>query len=265
MSARRSVRRSPAVRDRTTHDRARRAAPRPVSARRWLRHLAHHLPIAIAGDDAEGVHQVRVAAGRIAVWLEMSGRAVLRSDLRAFRRVASPVRDADVLLERGPPEAFATRLRALRERERADMIGYLRSDRARALRQALALLPPIPRDVAMEALPSFRDRVLRRGDALASHPEPQDEDFHSLRRAVRKLRYALEWLGLPAAPVKALQQTFGDLNDLAVELRVLEETGAAAELPEHARELRAGLVIAKREALAAWIQSRAGVAEIGGS
>lgn len=234
--------------------------PRGVSARRWLRHLARHVPIAIEGADDEGVHQVRVAAGRLAVWLELGGRSVLRDDLRALRRAAAPVRDADVLLAARPPKAFAAVLRERRETGRRTLVPFLRSPSVRALRQALALLPPVPRRTALAAVPRCVERVLRRGDALAALPAPHDEDFHRLRRALRKLRYALEWLGADAGPVRALQASFGDLNDLATELRVLEETGAAAVVPAHAAALRVRLDGCRRDALAAWLAARDGIA-----
>lgn len=232
----------------------------PLSTRGWLRHLARHVPVAIVGDDPEGVHQVRVAAGRVAVWLEMSGRSVLLDDLRELRRAAAAVRDCDVLLLAGAQEPFASRLRERRESARTGMAARLRGPHVRALRQALALLPPLDRKGAEDALPRFFERVLRRGDALVAAVRPDDEQFHRVRRAVRKLRYALEWLGRDTREVKAMQQAFGDLNDLAVEAALLRETGSAADLPRRARTLALVLASKRRRALAVWRTTRAAVA-----
>jgi CHAD domain-containing protein len=218
--------------------------------------------VAVVGEDPEGVHQVRVSAGRLAVWLEMGGRSVLRDDLRALRRCAAAVRDCDVLLGRGVPDGFASRLRERRDLARREMLAHLRGPHARALRQALALLPALPRADAERSLRSFRDRVIRRGDALTAAPVPHDEEFHALRRAIRKLRYALEWMGRDASAVKALQGTFGDLNDAAVELRLLEETGSASECPEHVSRLRSRIAEQRRQALAEWLVSREFVAAL---
>lgn len=199
---------------------------------------------------------MRVAAGRLAVWLEMGGHAVLRDDVRALRTSAAAVRDCDVLLAADAPEPFAARLRERRDAARVAMVAHLRGRHVRALRLALGLMPAIDRGAAEGSLARFRARVLRRGDRLAGAATPHDEEFHAVRRALRKLRYATEWLGHDAAPVKALQQTFGDLNDLVVELRVLEETGAAADLPEHADGLRRRIETLRRDALRDWLASR---------
>ena len=45
-------------------------------------------------------------------------------------------------------------------------------------------------------------------------------------------------------------------RDLVVELRVLEETGAAADLPEHADGLRRRIETLRRDALRDWLASR---------
>lgn len=232
------------------------AARPPVSPRPWIRHLSRHVPIAVLGDDPEGVHQVRVAAGRLAAWLELSGREVLRDDLRTLRRSAAAVRDCDVLLGQDLPAPFAARLHERRDAARTAMIGHLTGPHARALRAALGVLPPIDRRTADASLAAFRDRVRRRGDALLAHPAPDDETFHELRRAIRKLRYALEWLRLDSGTVKEAQQAFGDLNDLAVEARALAETGVETECSEYARSLDARRSAARRKALALWSGAR---------
>lgn len=235
------------------------AAPRrrpAVSPRKWLLHLGRHLPVAVEGADPEGVHQVRVSAGRLAVWVELTGRRVLRDDLRRLRRTATGVRDADVLLERDLPHDLEEWLRARRERDRAAMLEAFASPHVPALRRALGVLPGIDREAAARALGDFRERVRRRGDAVARAPH-DDEVIHGLRRAVRKLRYALDWVGTPDPRLKDLQTTLGDLNDTAVEARALEESDLARAHPAYAESLRRRLDARRRAALEAWRRYRA--------
>ncbi len=217
----------------------------------WLEHLVAHLPVAREGADPEGVHQVRVALGRIDTWLVADGRRVLRDDVRWLRRGAGDVRDLDVLLGADPPAAW----RALLEREhrtaRVELVQRLDGARCAALVEALGYLPPLPARRLERALARWTARVARRGRAL--DPEPTDlAPYHALRRAVRRLRYGLEWAGHGTRPIKALQDALGELNDAAVTLDRLHELDPGRELAElherssaHAQELR-------RRALEAW-------------
>lgn len=207
--------------------------------------------MAVAGADPEGVHQVRVAAGRLAVWLELAGRRTLADDLRRLRQAAAPVRDADVLLDRELPPEVAAWLRARREADRPVLAARILAPGTAALRRAFGVLPPIPRNEAIERLGRFTDRVRRRGAAAAAAPD-DDEVIHALRRALRKLRYALDWVGAPDPRLKELQQTLGDLNDTAVELRTVEASGLAGNHPAYVHALRTRRAAQRSAALAAW-------------
>ena len=226
-----------------------------MSPHRWLVHLSRHLPVAAEGTDPEGVHQVRVAAGRLAVWLELAGMRVLRDDLRRLRRTAAAVRDADVLLDASPPPDVAAWLRQRREEDRTAMLDALASPHVPALRRALGGLPRLPRETALAAVDRFRDRVRRRGEGVDRAPH-DDEVIHGLRRAVRKLRYALDWVDAADPRLKELQTTLGDLNDTAVEVRVLEGSGLAAAHREHTTSLHHRLDVRRRAALEAWARFR---------
>jgi CHAD domain-containing protein len=46
-------------------------------ARDWVAHL----PLALSGEDPEGVHQVRVAGRRLRAYLDLLGFRVLKDDL----------------------------------------------------------------------------------------------------------------------------------------------------------------------------------------
>jgi CHAD domain-containing protein len=145
------------------------------------------------------------------------------------------------------------------------MVSHLLSHHAAALRASLAVLPSLDRATAERSLAAFRARVLARGDRLLSHAAkapPVDEDFHAVRRAVRKLRYASEWLGRDTSDIRSVQQVFGDLNDRAVEARLLQETGAAPLCLSHAQRLEARLAAARRRALGVWTRARPRIAGV---
>lgn len=192
----------------------------------WLEHLALHLPLARQGDDPEGVHQVRVALGRLDTWLRAAEMRILRDDLRWLRRAGSRVRDLDVQLAADPPAPFAEALCAARDVARTEWLEHVDAPRTAAMLDALRSLPPL----AAARIDAYTDaaarKVARRGKALAAHPTDLAR-YHALRRAVRRLRYALEWAGRSARPVKDLQDALGELNDAVVTLELLTELCAA--------------------------------------
>jgi CHAD domain-containing protein len=205
----------------------------------WLRHLRRHVPVARAGRDPEGVHQVRAGAARLAAWLDLSGTRVLKDDLRWMRRRASTVRDLDVLLMRRLPRAFREHLLARRRAARADLLAALGDPRSRDLLHVLALLPPLRRGTARRNLRRL-DRRARRALARveAEGRRARAETLHDLRRAVRRLRHAREWLHEDAAPLREVQLALGALNDVVVARRWLARfPGRAAHAPLFARWL----------------------------
>jgi CHAD domain-containing protein len=222
-----------------------------ISPRLWIEELRARAQTTSGDIDPESVHQVRVAAGRLSVWLELCGRRMLRDDLSWLRRSASRARDLDVVaetIERSLARVTASR-RTLRDgdgplhadpwaewrahlgRERASASSTLRqalaSARLRGLVIALSRLPALDPERARRALRGFRRRVERAESKLERAPRDLAV-LHRLRRAVRRLRYALEWLGQDAQTWKALQDELGELNDLAVCLRRLDADEPAA-------------------------------------
>ncbi len=184
----------------------------------WLSHLVHHLPVARDGQDPEGVHQLRVACRRLDAWLRLGRRRVLRADLGWLRRAAGEVRDLDVLLERSEMAPVADFLAERRAQARIGLLAALDHPRCQALVQALGLLPGPDRDTAAEVLQSFAERTRRAGRKAERPAEPaeQIERLHSLRRALRQWRYALEWCEGHTKPLRALQQELGALGDAAL-------------------------------------------------
>ncbi|TAH38090.1 MAG: CHAD domain-containing protein [Planctomycetota bacterium] len=222
-----------------------------LPCRPWLEHLHAHLAVARSGEDPEGVHQVRVAAGRLDVWLQMGRMHVLRDDLRWLRRQAAAVRDLDVLLLSGPPEPFMVWLLQHYGEERRRLVASLEEPRLDGLLAALAGLPPLPRASAAAFLPRIGARVLRRG-RRALRQRDAVEAMHGLRRALRRLRYALEWLGKRPRELKKLQEAMGDFNDTAVAVRLLRSCPEAAALAAYEQALAQELERRRAAALRAW-------------
>lgn len=199
-----------------------------LDATRWLEHLERHVPLALAGSDPEGVHQVRVAGRRLRVLLELAGRAALVADLRWLVRALGRARDLDVLKTALPPgdARFDAWLAQLEAEARADAEAALTSPRLAGLVAALKVLTPVPRDDARRGLRAASRKVRRQLDLLVgAHLEPEQVTpaVHALRRALRKLRYADDWLDEDAGGLKHLQDALGALCDVGALARLLRE------------------------------------------
>lgn len=197
----------------------------PISNADWLDHLRAHLPLAREGVDPEGVHQVRVACGRLNVWLRMAGHSVLRDDLHWVRSSAARARDLDIFLGRPWEEAVQARFSAERRAEQNRLRAVFASPRLQGLLRALPLLPPLDGGRAREILPALRRRALRRAEGIRPGAA---ESLHAFRRALRQVRYAVEWTGGACDEVHAALDAFGLANDLASMARHLEEAGESA-------------------------------------
>jgi CHAD domain-containing protein len=161
-------------------------------------------------DDAEGLHEVRALARRLRVWLQLAGLRVLEGDLRWLGRETSALRDLDVL-----DEVLTAAGRAqLRPPARRRAFAALRSPRVDGLVAALRALPAL--DEA-RARASLRDLEAKLG-ALSAET---DDELHALRKRVRRVRYAREWLGKDAAGLRGLQAVLGPLADLAALRRLV--------------------------------------------
>ncbi|MEW6435529.1 MAG: CHAD domain-containing protein [Myxococcota bacterium] len=198
----------------------------------WLEHLERHVPIALEGVDPEGVHQVRVAGRRLRVLLELGERRALVEDLRWLVRALSRTRDLDVLRDvlagAGGPghERFAEWLERLAAEARHDAEAALTSPRLTGLLAALEVLSPIDEAVARRGLRKASQRARKQLDALVGarlEPGALGPAFHGLRRALRRLRYANDWLGEPSDGLKHLQDALGALCDVAALERLVRE------------------------------------------
>ncbi len=177
-----------------------------VPATDWLQHFDAACVLAFAGD-AEGVHQVRVALRRLRVWLSFEGHRALRREARWLCGALAELRDLDVFGEALRP--------AWRERLRPDIeaaaLQALRSRRTERLRERLEQLEPPRKRSAHRRLAKLERRLER----TRRHARPGDgEGLHALRRTLRRVRYAREWLGLDAADLAREQEQLGVLCDL---------------------------------------------------
>jgi len=226
--------------------------PDLLSQRTWLDHLFAHLPVAAEGSDLEGVHQVRVAAGRLDTWLRLGERPALRDGLRRFRRSAGRLRDLDVLLASDPPPAWEPWLRERWRREHARFRAGLEDPGLEELLAALERLPGIEHGLARRNARKLEEQVAARGRRLEAAPTNL-EACHSLRKAVRRLRYALEWLGESTEPIKALQKILGRLNDASVALGLVERWEGRDAIAEYRAGLADDLEALRRQAVEAWM------------
>lgn len=203
-----------------------------ISPTAWLERLQQELRVARAGDDPEGVHQMRVAAARLRVWLELGGRRALVDDLRWLRRSGGDVRDLDVLIAENTRPECAGWLSDRREEARRKLLAALDDERVDAMFGALACMPPLERSEARKNLAKLVKHALRAG-AKTEKDETDVTRWHELRRTLRKLRYAREWLDEDTKKIHELLDVLGELNNRVVEARHLAECpekGAQASL-----------------------------------
>lgn len=223
----------------------------------WLEHLRLHLSIARAGSDPEGVHQMRVAVRRLRVWLELGGYKTLEPDLAWLVRGANAVRDLEVLLgQSGLPRALHTWAEGKLKEARAQFVPMLDSGRLAGLLQALDNLPALPQKAALDRLERFKQRVERNEAAWQQHNTL--EALHALRRALRRLRYAREWLELDTEAIKELQESFGQVGDWSFILgyvAAFKATGGKIPLAYQQR-LRLQLELAQQQADFSWQQRK---------
>lgn len=222
-----------------------------LPASTWLEELQTRIESLRASIDPESVHKLRVSAGRLSVWLELGGRRALRDDLRNLRRAASAVRDLDVISAHEHDSVWAETLRQERAEEAARLRAAMKSPRIEALVDALENVPEPDAVCVRSALQRLKRRVQRAGDQL-DDSENRERALHRLRRRVRRLRYALEWLGADTGELRELQESLGSLNDLAVELETLESRGEIQALESRRKAVRHEMDERRLGALDAW-------------
>ena len=177
-----------------------------LDASAWLTHFDDARTLALAGD-AEGVHQARVAARRLRVWLDFTGHRALQSELRWACGALAMLRDLDVF---GEVLTEAARLE-LRVEAVATAVEAMNSKRWAEMREDLGAVRAPRRAKAKRTLRKLERRLEKRGGALPAH---DGAALHRLRRTLRRVRYAREWLGLDASELAARQESLGAVCDL---------------------------------------------------
>lgn len=208
-----------------------------------VRALVRHAEGARAGQDAEHVHQLRVAVRRArAVLKTVRAHEHLQAELKWLGGALGDVRDADVLLahlrasaadfdedERAAVEQLLAGLERRRRGARRHMLAALRGSRYRALlaslaEAALVAEPTLPKACApmVSVIRKPHRKLVKAADAIGD--DPADDDLHRLRIRGKRLRYAAE-MAAPTAKkkVKALvkatkkvQDILGDHQDAVV-------------------------------------------------
>jgi CHAD domain-containing protein len=224
--------------------------------------LGAHARVVLETGGAEDVHQLRVSCARLLVLLQLGHVRVLRDDLRWLRRRVGELRDLDVQLEAEPPARLARALRKQRLEALDAVRNDLKCDRFIALQRALSLLPPVSRERAEKSLQRMNKRTLELGAQKLWRESSAFRDLartggkgrtlhalHALRRQVRRLRYAADWLDTDSQKLKDFQEALGEVCNRAMALQK-QETDEAS-LTYH-RRLRAELVKHARIAAHEW-------------
>lgn len=250
--------------------------------------LIMNLPLAILGEDPEGVHQARVATRRLrsdlrtfAPLLNKRAAKSLRIQLKWLADLLGAVRDADVMTgvlahaaeEAGePPGAvqLLDRIRAQREAANQHLLDGLDDPRLFRLLQDLveaAADPPTNKAASRRAdkqVGSLLDgpwkQMKRSVKDLPSGAGPQE--LHRIRVAGKRTRYAAEAMS-PVAGKSArrfakklarLQDTLGDINDASVAIDWLAATsnGLDSSAQDAAWMMIVGLERDRDELLEKW-------------
>ena len=210
------------------------------------------------GEDPTFLHDFRVALrrkrsaiARLSGVLPQDVRDRFGAEFKWLGAVTSPTRDYDVFLELLPTyeleEAdlieFETRLRQRRNQEQSAMVRELESERYAELKQAWEdFLDGDPvawdapdasrpvKNVASEEIWRSYQGSLERAAAIGD--ESPDEEFHELRKDLKKLRYLMEFfrdlypqeeIDASIAALKTIQDVLGEINDLAVQQQIVRE------------------------------------------
>jgi len=234
-----------------------------------LQHLQRNLRGAMASDDAEYLHQMRVALRRLRVVLRMVMKvradeelAGLSRDVAALCVALGRIREWDVIIA-GTVQPMCKRmaghtglqaLLAVCERQRAACYAALRGEtQARELQRLIlrfAIWMNGPYWLQRDAVPQAQDFATRRLQKLAKRFAQAGEQLngldaarlHALRIIAKKLRYSAEFFAALydkqktksfLAELSVVQDVFGQINDIAVAHRLLEELAAMPELSAH--------------------------------
>ena len=234
-----------------------------------LLHLQSNLRGAMAGDEAEYLHQMRVALRRLRVVLRMAEKlradeqlAALSKEVAALCVALGRIREWDVFIaqtvrpmcSRMAGHAGLQALLAASERQRDACHAALRGETQAREMQRLILrfaiwmngpywqqqqVLPQARDFATSRLQKLARRFAKSGQHLNTLDAPR---LHALRILAKKLRYSAEFFsGLYdrqkarsfLAALSEVQEVLGQINDIAVTHRLLDELAVNPDLSAH--------------------------------
>jgi CHAD domain-containing protein len=226
-----------------------------VLLRRHFRRMLAAERKARQGDDAEAVHELRVATRRLRATLGVAAAVAPAKRLRGFQKAirqvaqsAGAVRDCDVFLahvlkdqaalpeaERATLEPLVAALRADRDTALAALDEATRQAGHARFKRAFAEAIGGP-DGMWDERPAVRDlagsAIYRQYEVLRAHGPSglsdellaNDEHLHEARIEAKRLRYLLETfedvfgarLSEAVGPLVAVQDALGGLNDISV-------------------------------------------------
>jgi CHAD domain-containing protein len=235
-----------------------------------MQHFQDNLSGAMASNDAEYLHQMRVALRRLRVVLRMAEKvradqqlAALSKDISAQCVALGHIREWDVFIAqtvqpicmRMAGHAGLQALLAVSERQRAACYAALRGAAQAHERQRLLLRFAIwmnsdywqqqtetaqqAKDFATRRLRKLAKRFARSGQQLNTADAAR---LHALRIVAKKLRYSAEFCaalydkkkaGSYLAALSIVQDLLGQINDVAVAHRLLDSLAADAALAAH--------------------------------
>jgi inorganic triphosphatase YgiF len=235
-----------------------------------LQHFQNNLRGAMGSDDPEYLHQMRVALRRLRVVLRMAEKvsadeqlAGLSKDISALCVALGHIREWDVFIAqtvqpmcaRMAGHAGLQALLATCERQRAACYAALRGEAQARELQRLMLRFAIwmngqywqqqaetvqqAQDFATRRLHKLAKRFAQSGQQLNTVDAAR---LHALRILAKKLRYSAEFFAALYDKQKArsflaalseVQEVLGQINDVAVAHRLLDELAADASLAAH--------------------------------
>lgn len=269
-----------------------------------VRQVLWNWDAALSGGDEECVHQMRVALRRLRVALKVFKAERedevwhhLGAEAKALIGVVGEVRDLDVLVndvvgrlydmpERPDLGPLLTVLDDTRKRARLRLVEALATLRWVDFRSRLALWPmQIEQRAATAADSDTLDRSARKvglkelrrlwkriDEASAAIDALDIEQRHTLRKDLRKLRYAVDLLaplheghdaGRMVTEIRRLQVTLGHLNDLAT-AQTLVDMPAIRDHAEVDVQRAVGFVLGWHAAKGqeSWRETKAGLARL---
>ena len=203
----------------------------------------------VEASSAEGTHLIRVTLRKIRAWVGLCKNqlseeqiANIRAQVRWISDLTGPARDADVQLakniraETKLPKSAKAKLKKQQSDSYSNIICELQTDRFSEFTTLLATIAAeialndtlTPEDISARVV-RLTKKSLKLGDALDAGSS--DEEFHTVRKRLKKLRYTLGFqmqispdkkLAKTEKSLKQIQEYLGDFQDQTVLAKELD-------------------------------------------